>query len=120
MKKLVKPYSLLLYFLAIVTFFFIGVSIAGFTGAGKNQGLAGGAIVFGYGVIASFFALVSALLFSIKLERNIIIIINKVLAIILLLFLSYFTWNYYSNVKPKQDQQEIETSRKPNKTINRE
>jgi len=120
MKKLVKPYNLLLYFLTIIAFFFVGVSIAGITGAGKNQGLAGGAIVFGYGIIASFFAFASALLFSLKLERNIIIIINKFLTIIVLLFLAYFTLNYYTNVKQKQDQQEIEISNKPTEPIKRE
>ena len=107
-----------LYFLAIINFFFVGVSIAGITGACKNQYLVGVAIVLGYGTITSFFAFASALLFSFKKEWNFIIILNKFLAIIMLLV--YFTWNYYTNVKSKQDQQEIGTSKKPTKTVNRE
>ena len=58
MKKLFKPASLLLYFLTILSFFLAGFLYAALTGAGKGQGLAGGAIVLGYGVLSAGVAFV--------------------------------------------------------------
>jgi hypothetical protein len=62
MKKLLKPANIAFYLLMALAFFILGLYYAGFIEAGKNQGLAGGAIVLGYGVlfggiafIASFF-----------------------------------------------------------------
>ena len=54
MKTLFKPSNILFYFLSAILFFFLGMIFAGITNAGKDQGLAAGAIVFGYGIIAGF------------------------------------------------------------------
>lgn len=61
MNKYVKGSSLLLYLLAILTFFILGLIYAGLTDAGKNQGLAGGAIVLGYGVVGSIIGVITSL-----------------------------------------------------------
>ncbi len=117
MRDLLKPYSLLLYLLVIIVFFFLGVIYAGIIDAGKNQGLAGGAIVLGYGVISSFFALLASLFAASRLSRNIIVNINKTLGIILVIFLAYFTWNYYTKVKPRREKQQQTTPTVPNQMI---
>ncbi|MDX1317257.1 MAG: hypothetical protein R3262_06895, partial [Xanthomarina gelatinilytica] len=62
----VKPYSFLMYFLAIIAFFFLGIVYANITEAGKGQMLAGGAIVFGYGVIGAFIGLCLSIFTAIK------------------------------------------------------
>jgi uncharacterized membrane protein YebE (DUF533 family) len=113
MKNLVKPYSLLFYLLIIIVFFFLGLIYAGLVDAAKNQGLAGGAIVLGYGVIAAFIGLLGALLAAYKLSGKIIVSINKILGLIILGFFAYFTWNYYTNVKPKRNQQQQKSPIKP-------
>ncbi|MCB0456512.1 MAG: hypothetical protein R2776_04310 [Flavobacteriaceae bacterium] len=51
MKKTLKPASLLFNFLSLILFFIVGLYVAGVMEAGKNQGLAGGAIVLGWGVL---------------------------------------------------------------------
>lgn len=116
-KSIAKPYSLLLFVLAVIVAFFIGISIARITGAGKNQGLAGGAIILFHGIIASLFAFITALIISIKANRKLIINLNKILVLIILLFTSYITWNYYTNIKPERDGQTIEAPKKEPTTV---
>ena len=62
MKNFFKPARLAFYLLMLVGFFFLGLYFAALIDAGKGQGLAGGAIVLGYGILfggvaflASFF-----------------------------------------------------------------
>lgn len=109
MKTLFKPYNLLLYVLAIIVFFFVGIIYAGLIDAGKEQGLAAAAIVLGYGFIASCMALIGSIIMALKLNAKTIININKALGIILLMIIGYFMWNYYANVKPKRDNPSIES-----------
>ena len=111
MKQLLNAPSIFLYFLAIIAFFFVGVSYAGWVEAGKNQGLAGGAIVIGYGVVAAFIALISALFIAYYIKRPVIVKINVVLAISILAFWGYYTWNYYTNVKPKREKSALEVNK---------
>ncbi len=54
---------ILFVLLALPVTMFIGMAFAGLSGAAANQGLAGGAIVFGYGVIFAAVGLVLTLLF---------------------------------------------------------
>jgi len=82
MKSLIKPASLLFYLLVLLTAFILGLFYAGLIDAGKNQGLAGGAIVLGYGVSFSFVSLIIALFLTYYLQNRIIVIFNKVLAIL--------------------------------------
>lgn len=76
MKNLFRPACLLLYFLTLVAFFFGGMTMAALTGAAKNQGLAGGAIVLFYGVIAAGLAFVFALILCYSISDKAVKIIN--------------------------------------------
>jgi hypothetical protein len=98
----VKPFSFLMYFLAIITSFFIGVTYAGIVEAGKGQMLAGGAIVLGYGVIGAFIGFVIAIFIAIKANRDLIIKLNIFLALAILAFFSYYTINYQKRQKEKE------------------
>ncbi|MBK9257547.1 MAG: hypothetical protein IPM42_18965 [Saprospiraceae bacterium] len=88
--QMLKPYSFLLYLLALLTFFFIGMSYAGIVGAGKNQGLAGGAIVVVYGLISAVIGLIIALFISYKSDRNLIFRINIILSVFSVGFYVYY------------------------------
>lgn len=88
MKKLFKPASLLFYLFMILVFFLAGVYYAGITGAAEGQGLAGGAIVLGYGVITAFFALLVSFVIAYYTPREVIVRINQVLGIIFLIFVA--------------------------------
>ena len=83
MNKLIQPANLLLYLLTIITFFLLGMSFAGITGAAKTEGLTGGAIVFWYGVIFSATAFSISLIFAYLSERRAIVITNYILGIML-------------------------------------
>lgn len=92
MNKLIKPACLLLYLLSILVFFFVGASGAGILGLAEGQGLAGGAIIFMYGVFVAALALISALIFGHNATIPNIIKVNKILGIVLLLFVAFFTY----------------------------
>lgn len=101
----VKPYSFLMYFLVIIVSFFIGVTYAGIVDAGKGQMLAGGAIVFGYGVIGSFIGLCISIFITFKANRNFIIKFNIFLAIVIASFFTYYTIKYQRRQKEKLEQE---------------
>jgi hypothetical protein len=112
--QMLKPYSFLLYFLAILTFFFVGLTYAGIIEAGKNQGLAGGAIVLGYGVMGAFFGFLMALFLANKTNRKIIFRLNIILAILCVGFYSYYHLKYLERQKAKAlEKQHIELPKKP-------
>jgi Ca2+/Na+ antiporter len=98
----VKPYSFLMYFLAIIASFFIGVSYAGIVEAGKGQMLAGGAIVFGYGVIGAFIGFIIAIFIALKMNRVFIIRLNVFLAFAIVAFFGYYTIKYQKRQKEKE------------------
>lgn len=102
MKKLIKPYCLLFYLLALITSFFVGMTIAGIVEAGKNQGLAGGAIVFGYGVIGAFIGLLISLFIANKSNRKIIFRLNIILALCIAGFYGYYHVKYLERQKTKE------------------
>ena len=87
MKKLFRPQSLLMYLLTILVFAIIGLPYAGFIDAGKNQGLAGGAIVMSYGIMFAAGAWVIAMILAYKLNEKTITNINIGLAIALLVLI---------------------------------
>ena len=92
MKRFLNAACLLFYLLAIIDFFFIGVGYAVLSDAGKNQGLAGGAIVFMYGVYAAFFAWLVSIAVVYLVPHKTIVLLNKILGcltLILVLFLVY-------------------------------
>jgi len=60
MKKLLTSTALLFYLLVLLVFFFAGTYFSAIAGVAKGQGLAGPAIVLGYGVIAAALALLAS------------------------------------------------------------
>lgn len=99
--SMLKPYSFFMYFLALIAFFFLGLIYAGITDAGKGQMLAGGAIVFGYGVIGAFIGLCLSLFLAHYLKRSLIIKINGLLALIIVASFGYFTIKYQKRQREK-------------------
>ncbi|WP_158858866.1 hypothetical protein [Lunatibacter salilacus] len=112
--QMLKPYSFLLYLLSFITSFFLGMSYAGIIEAGKNQGLAGGAIVFGYGVIAAVIGLIISFIVSNKSNRKIILRLNIILALCIAGFYGYFHVRFLERQKEKnQEDQTQDVPRKP-------
>jgi hypothetical protein len=87
MKKLFSPAAILLYVLSFLVLFFVGATIAGISGVGKGQGLAAGAIVFGYALMFSMVGVAGAVLTAWRTERQIIVKVNWVLTVLLLAIL---------------------------------
>lgn len=106
--QMLKPYSFLLYLLAFITSFFLGMSYAGILEAGKNQGLAGGAIVLGYGVIAAVIGLIIALIVASKANRKIIFRLNIILAICIVGFYVYFHIQYVERQRERNLEDQIQ------------
>ncbi len=105
MKKLLKPANIAFYFLMLLVFFAIGLYVAGLLGAGKNQGLAGGAIVLGYGVVFGIIAFISSFFIAYQIKHKLIIRFNWIL--LLLLVLAYGITHYrYLERQNKQKQQQ--------------
>jgi len=101
--QMVKPYSWLLYLLAVLASFFAGLSYAGFIDAGKGQGLAAAAIVLGYGVIAVIFGLIAALFVAWQTQRRTIVRLNIILALCIAVFAGYFYMTYLERQKAKAE-----------------
>ena len=99
MKNLIKPASLLLYLLTVIVFFAGGLLFAIITDAAKNQGLAGGAIVLFYGVIAAFIAFVISIFVAHLARHKTVVIINRILGVICLVIASYFIYNHITKEK---------------------
>ncbi|MEO9512166.1 MAG: hypothetical protein ABJN84_18135 [Flavobacteriaceae bacterium] len=116
--QMLKPYSLLLYLLALIAFFFVGLTYAGLVGAGKNQGLAGGAIVFGYGIVIAAIGLLVALFLAKRASRKTIIKSNVVLVLCSVAFYAYYHVKFLERQKDRgQENENIEQPKKPITTI---
>ena len=101
---MIRPFSLVLYLLALIAFFFVGVTYAGMIDAGKNQGLAGGAIVLSYGVVSSIIGLMISLIFVYKSNRKNIIKVNIILTLSVISFYAYFRMKYISKQSIKDQE----------------
>ena len=88
--KLLKPASFLLYFLSLITFFLVGMFFARIFDVAKGQGLAGGAIVLGYGLFFAFVALIIALYIVYYRSHKTIILANRILFGLLVVFMAWF------------------------------
>lgn len=99
--KMITPRSLLLYLVALVAFFFLGVTYAGITEAGKNQGLAAGAIVIGYGVIAALLGLVAALYAAYIASPKRVKWLTLICILIIGICYAYFHFQYMQRQKAK-------------------
>ncbi len=97
MNKYIKPSSLAFYLLIIILFFVIGAVLARVSGVAENQGLAGGAIILGYGLMAALGGIVLAF---IVISRANIEKIKKANWIILLLVCAILAFlNFRYNIK---------------------
>lgn len=92
---MIKSYSLLFYLLTLIMSFFIGMSLAALFGAAKNQGLAGGAIIFGYGVVAAIIGIIISLVIASKANKKVIIRLNLFFTLIITAFIVYIYFNKY-------------------------
>lgn len=102
MKKLLKPANIAFYFLMLLLFFVLGLYFASFIEAGKNQGLAGGAIVLGWGVLFGVIAFLASFFIANFTSVKTIIKINWLLLILLVA-----TWSYkYYQFKIRDKEQE--------------
>ncbi|MEZ5003364.1 MAG: hypothetical protein R2730_10065 [Chitinophagales bacterium] len=95
MKRFIQPASLLLYFLTILVFMLVGMLYAGLSGAAADQGLAGGAIVLGNGIVFAIIALIATLLYIYFTHPNAVKLANKVLGVLLLLLVAIVAFRYY-------------------------
>ncbi len=85
--------NILFFLLLFLVGFFMGILVADLVDAGKGQMLAGGAIVLGYGVVGAGFGLVIAIASTtfLNVKPTLIVLSNKILAIILLgLFIFFY------------------------------
>lgn len=103
MKTFFKPSNILFYFLSALVFFFLGMIFAGVTNAGKDQGLAAGAIVFGYGIISGFVACISAILAVRILKEHYVVLMNKIFGVIIITLLAFFIYRF-STLKSAADE----------------
>jgi len=87
----------ILFFLLFFLFgFFSGIQVANIVEASKGQMLASGAIVLGYGVVGASLGFLVALFISVyyKSKPSLIILLNKILAVLVLCFWIFFYMKY--------------------------
>ena len=108
MKRFFKLANLAFYFLMLIVFFFIGIYVAGFVGAGKNQMLAGGAIVVGWGVMFAFVAFISSFFIAYFVEHKYIVRLNWVLLVLLIMLYGITHLRYLERQKEKEREKERE------------
>ncbi len=92
MNKMFSLNRLLLYFLVLPTFFFIGALFAALLGVGDDPGLAGGAIIVFYGALTGLIAFIAALVFARRASGKTVGRANLILGGVLLAFALYFVF----------------------------
>lgn len=118
MKKLFKPACLLFNILTLILFFFIGLLYAGWIEAGKNQGLAAGAIVLGYGVIFGFAALILSFFITYNVHHK-HIVKGNIISVILILTSFFFLKLSADKRREKRNNQNPEQMGTPTEPVNR-
>jgi uncharacterized protein YacL len=101
---MLKAHSFLFYLICFLLGFFIGVSYAGFIEAGKDQMLAGGAIVLGYGVIGAVLGLILSLFSVSRLSSKSIVRLNILFAVFILAFVLYYKLSFDRRQKAKSQE----------------
>lgn len=91
---------------------FIGMAFASLSGAAANQGLAGGAIVFGYGVIFAAVGLVLSLLLIRRIPASSLRIINIGL-LIAIVGIALLAWSRIEAKKKEKVEEDIEMQAVP-------
>jgi hypothetical protein len=105
MRKLLKPANIAFYFLTLIVFFIIGIYFAGVTGAGKNQGLAGGAVVVGWGALFGSIAFIASFFIVYFASHKVIVRLNLLLLAIFIV--AYGITHYGFLQKQKKKEKEI-------------
>ncbi|MEM7086844.1 MAG: hypothetical protein AAF489_11715, partial [Bacteroidota bacterium] len=92
------------YFLLAIVFFFFGMYLAKITGAAKGQGLAGGAIVFGWGVLFGGIAFIASFFIVRYLAHKWIVRLNWLLLLIVAAAYGITHYNYLERQKEKSEE----------------
>jgi len=103
MKKLLKPASFAFYFLMLLVFFIVGIYVAKLIGAGKNQMLAGGAIVLGWGVMFAGGALLVSFFIVRYVSHKIIVRLNWILLVAIGILYGITHYQYLQREKQKEE-----------------
>ena len=82
-----KLINLLFYILTFLSFSLIGMITSKFLGMADGQGLAGGAIILGHGIITRIIAFIISIFISTKFHSRTIKRINKIYLFILSIFI---------------------------------
>ncbi len=106
MKKTFKPANLAFYFLAPLAFFIAGLYFAGVTGAGKNQGLAGGAIVLGWGVLFGGIAFFASFFIVHYAPQKVIVRLNYLLLVLVIVAYGITHYRFIQKQKLKTQQED--------------
>jgi hypothetical protein len=114
MKKIFKPASILFNILCLLVFFIVGMYFAALIEAGKNQGLAGGAIVLGWGILFAGIAFITSFFVTHKVEHRKIVIGNWILFVLLLI--GYGVTHYRFMQRDKQQKERNEPYQKKSTT----
>lgn len=109
LNKLTSKAGFILYLLTFVIFFIAGGLFVKLTGAAEGQGFAGGAIVFFYGVLFAFAGLIASVIFVHYANHGAIVLANRLLLIVFVIFLGILTFNYLSM---PENPESIETPKK--------
>ncbi|RMA58806.1 hypothetical protein [Ulvibacter antarcticus] len=112
MKKLLKPACIGFYILMLLAFFIAGLFFAGWIDAGKNQGLAGGAIVVGYGVMFGGIAFIASFFIAYYLQIKTLVKLNWLLIVLILVTYGYKHYEFTQRDK-KQDERNDQIRQSP-------
>lgn len=82
-----KLINIVFYILIFLSFSLIGMTASKFLGMADGQGLAGGAIILGHGIITGIIAFITSIFISTKFHLNTIKGIIKVYLVILSIFI---------------------------------
>jgi len=106
MKRILKPANIGFYFLMLLVCFILGLYFADAINAGKNQGLAGGAIVLGYGVLFGGIGFIASFFIAYYVDTKVIVKINFFLLIILLAAVGYKYFEFQKRDKLQKEESE--------------
>ncbi|MCG2419030.1 hypothetical protein K8089_08335 [Aequorivita sp. F47161] len=106
MKNIFKPARIAFYILMLVTFFIVGLYFAGLIDAGKGQGLAGGAIVVGYGFLFAVIAFIASFFIAHFATHKFIVYANiGLLAVIIIAYgITHYRYVQHQKSKEKKEQ----------------
>lgn len=95
MKNIFRPSAWLFYLLTMFYFFILGGFTAKWSGAVNGQGLAGGAIVLSYGLIAMAIGLVLAFFMVSRSNESLIKRLNIIFTVLFILIIAFYSYNYF-------------------------